>query len=100
MNNDVILEIIDGIEDTKTCMENELMRRKDESKEEEVERLGIEVEGIEGLEVKIEMVKLPIYKELPMYLKDKIVTRENLLLQISSLLLVGLNGNSRKTHES
>ena len=52
MNNDIILEIVEGIEDTKTCMENELIWTKMKSKDEEVESFSIVMEGKEGLEVK------------------------------------------------
>ena len=45
-------------------MENELIWRKVKSEDEEVERLRILLEGKESSEVKREMVKLPIDKEI------------------------------------
>ena len=51
MNNEVILETIDGIEEAKTCMENKLIWRNVESTESEDNSLDEkEMNEIEDLE--------------------------------------------------
>lgn len=62
MKNAVELEIVERIEDTKFFMESELIWRKVKSRDEDVERLEIEMEGTEGSDEKEEVVKLPIDK--------------------------------------
>ena len=58
MNNEAILEIIDGIEEAKTCMEDELIWRKVKSEEGEDNSLdGIEMKEIEDSEKEKEIIK-------------------------------------------
>ena len=71
MNHKVILDIIEGIEDTKACIKDELISRKVKSKEETVESHKVEMEAVDGLEVEKEVVKLPIDSELSIDSENK-----------------------------
>ena len=66
MNNEVILETIDGIEEAKTCMENKLIWRKVESKESKDDSLDEkEMNEIEDLEEEKEVIKRERVDTLP-----------------------------------
>ena len=46
MNNDIMMEIVEGIEVAETCMEDELLWRKVKSKDDKVEGLKIEMDEV------------------------------------------------------